>query len=155
MGTSRRKPRQARSRETLDILLEAAAQVFSREGISATTNRIAERAGVSVGTLYQYFPDKHAMLRAVAGRHVRAAEDRLTEVFDRLRRDQPPFDDAMAEVLELVVELHRDRPGCMRCCTGSPPPPRTSRSWRPSRTGSSPRWPTTSSGVTAAARTPS
>ncbi|CAJ1585150.1 TetR/AcrR family transcriptional regulator [[Mycobacterium] wendilense] len=110
MGTSRRKPRQARSRETLDILLEAAAQVFSREGISATTNRIAERAGVSVGTLYQYFPDKHAMLRAVAGRHVRAAEDRLTEVFDRLRRDQPPFDDAMAEVLELVVELHRDRP---------------------------------------------
>lgn len=50
------------------------------------------------------------MLRAVAGRHLRSAEDRLTEVFDRLRSAAPPFDDTMAEVLELVVELHRDRP---------------------------------------------
>ncbi|BBZ00600.1 TetR family transcriptional regulator [Mycolicibacterium chitae] len=108
--TSRRKPRQERSRETLDLLIEAAAQVFSREGIAATTNRIAERAGVSVGTLYQYFPDKHALLRAVAGRHLHTAEQRLTEVFDRLRREEPPFDDAMTEVLELVVQLHSDRP---------------------------------------------
>ena len=69
----RRTPAQQRSRDTVDVLLEAAAQVFRREGVAATTNRIAERAGVSIGTLYQYFADKYALLYALAERHVRAA----------------------------------------------------------------------------------
>jgi AcrR family transcriptional regulator len=92
------------------VLVEAAAQVFSREGLAATTNRIAERAGVSIGTLYQYFPDKHAMLRAVAARHLQDGQQRLTTVFDRLRVEVPPFDEAMAAVLTELVDLHRDRP---------------------------------------------
>lgn len=90
--------------------MEAAAQVFSREGIAATTNRIAARAGLSIGTLYQYFPDKTALLRAVAARHVAEADRRLSEVFDRLRDDAPPFDAAMRTLVETVVDLHRDRP---------------------------------------------
>lgn len=65
----RRRPRQARSRATYDSILEAAAQVLEREGAAGlNTNRVAERAGVSVGTLYQYFPDKDAILLAVAER---------------------------------------------------------------------------------------
>ena len=55
-------------------LLEAAAQVFRAEGYGATTNRIAERAGVSIGTLYEYFPNKEALLLALAERHVEEAE---------------------------------------------------------------------------------
>ncbi len=90
--------------------MEAAAQVFSREGLAATTNRIAERAGVSIGTLYQYFPDKYAVLRAVAERHVSEAGTRLGEVFAELRRTEPPFEEAMAAIVEVVVDLHRDRP---------------------------------------------
>lgn len=63
----RRKPQQARSRATYDAVLEAAAQILQRDGVTGlNTNRVAERAGVSVGTLYQYFSDKEAILLAMA-----------------------------------------------------------------------------------------
>jgi len=69
----RRRPRQARSRATYDSILEAAAQVLARDGAAAlTTNRVAERAGVSIGTLYQYFPDKAAIVLAAARRELAA-----------------------------------------------------------------------------------
>ncbi|HKP60804.1 MAG TPA: helix-turn-helix domain-containing protein, partial [Polyangiales bacterium] len=58
----------------MDWLLEATARVFRAEGFDATTNRIAAAAGVSVGTLYEYFPNKDALLFALAERHVAAAE---------------------------------------------------------------------------------
>jgi AcrR family transcriptional regulator len=65
----RRKPKQARSQATYDSILEAAEQMLQREGPDGlNTNRIAERAGVSIGTLYQYFPDKAAILLAMAQR---------------------------------------------------------------------------------------
>lgn len=65
---------QARAQATVDFVLEAAARVFKREGFAATTNRIAEEAGVSIGTLYEYFPHKQALLFALAERHVALAE---------------------------------------------------------------------------------
>ncbi|MBU8807619.1 TetR/AcrR family transcriptional regulator [Mycolicibacterium goodii] len=110
----RKKPRQQRSRETVEVVLEAAAQVFNREGLAATTNRIAERAGVSIGSVYQYFPNKRALLNALAQRHVQEASDRLDAVFTRLRRDAPAFDQAMRSILAAVVDLHHDRPGLHR-----------------------------------------
>ncbi|MEU4416426.1 TetR/AcrR family transcriptional regulator [Nocardia salmonicida] len=94
----------------METLLEAAAQVFSREGATATTNRIAERAGLSIGTLYQYFPNKEAMLHALAERHFLDGGQRLSEVFTRLRVEQPPFDESMRAIMEVVADLHRDRP---------------------------------------------
>ncbi|WP_280211259.1 TetR/AcrR family transcriptional regulator [Nocardia cyriacigeorgica] len=110
MSEARKVPRQRRSRETVDTLLEAAAQMFTREGLTTTTNRIAERAGLSVGTLYQYFPNKHALLRAIAERHLAESAERLEAVFTELRTTRPDFEDTMRSILEAVVELHRDRP---------------------------------------------
>lgn len=65
----RRRPKQARSQATYDSIIEAAEQMLERDGADGlNTNRIAERAGVSIGTLYQYFPDKAAILLATAQR---------------------------------------------------------------------------------------
>ncbi|KUI40894.1 TetR family transcriptional regulator [Mycobacterium sp. GA-1199] len=114
MDEPRKRPRQNRSRDTVEVLLEAAAQVFNREGLKATTNRIADRAGVSIGSLYQYFPNKHALIRALAERHVNEARARMDAVFKRLRDEEPPFEESMRMILEAVVDLHRDRPGLHR-----------------------------------------
>jgi AcrR family transcriptional regulator len=69
----RRIPRQTRAEETVVAILEGAAQVLERGGLEAfTTNAVADRAGVSIGTLYQYFADKRALLRALAEREMKA-----------------------------------------------------------------------------------
>jgi AcrR family transcriptional regulator len=71
VSDQRRSPRQARSRATWEAIVEAAAQVLERGGAEGfNTNAVAERAGVSIGTLYQYFPDKQAILAAAAKREL-------------------------------------------------------------------------------------
>ena len=67
----RKTPVQARSAATIDALHIAAVQVLTREGLSrCTTTRIAARAGISVGSLYQYYPNRDALLAAVLERHL-------------------------------------------------------------------------------------
>lgn len=77
----RRQPRQARAQATRDAIFEAAAQILEAEGEAAfNTNRIAEKAGVSVGTLYQYFADKQAILVGIALReNARVREQVMAE----------------------------------------------------------------------------
>ncbi len=61
--TPRKTPRQARAAATIEIILEGAAHILRRDGLGGlTTNHIADRAGVSIGSLYQYFPGKEAIL---------------------------------------------------------------------------------------------
>jgi AcrR family transcriptional regulator len=72
----RKKPQQQRSRVTIDTIFEATIQVLLANGLDkVTTIQIAERAGVSIGTLYQYFPNKRALMAAVVKRHVSAVVD--------------------------------------------------------------------------------
>lgn len=62
----RKRPRQARSRQMVDALLQAAAEVIAEQGLAhTTTNHVAERAGVSIGSLYQYFESKDALIEAL------------------------------------------------------------------------------------------
>lgn len=67
----RKSPVQARSRSTVEAILDATIQVLLDGGLDRlTTTRVAERAGVSIGSLYQYFPEKHSLLAAVLERHL-------------------------------------------------------------------------------------
>jgi len=72
---ARRKPKQARAQDTVEIILEATARILRKQGREAlNTNYIAECAGISVGTLYQYFPNKEAILVAMGRREIAADE---------------------------------------------------------------------------------
>ena len=72
----RKKPQQRRSHVTIDTIFEATIQVLLANGLDRiTTIQIADRAGVSVGSLYQYFPNKRALLAAIVKRHVGGVGD--------------------------------------------------------------------------------
>ena len=80
-SSPRKTPIQRRSKATVEAILTAAAQVFETRGYAAgTTNRIAESAGVSIGTLYQYFSSKEALAVALAEQHIEETQRRQREV---------------------------------------------------------------------------
>lgn len=99
----RRKPVQARALDTIEVILQATAQILEREGRAAlNTNHIAERAGISIGTLYQYFDNKHAILLEIARREI--ARDR-TVVMQALldAADGLPADPARTGIRALIT----------------------------------------------------
>lgn len=105
----RKHASQERSRATVDALIEATRRLLVREGFDkASTNRIAREAGVSVGSLYQYYPGKEALVAAVIDRHnrdlmqvVRAA---LVEVAAL------PIEKAMRRLVTVAIDAHRIDP---------------------------------------------
>ena len=87
----RKRPLQRRSRSTVDVILEAAAQVLERDGsATTTTDMIAARAGVSIGSLYQYFPNKDAALLALTQQHAEAARAVLEPLLAEIVTGTPP-----------------------------------------------------------------
>lgn len=97
----RKRPRQARSAATLDAIFEATIQVLTSEGVRRlTTTRVAERAGVSVGTMYQYFPHKQALIYALNARYL----DALAETVEATCRSQSGG--RVAEMLAALIETY-------------------------------------------------
>lgn len=111
MSTPRNRPRQQRSQFTFEAILDAAARLFERDGYAGTTtNKVAELAGVSVGTLYHYVPNKDALLYALAERHISQSITALAEVFKTLDRTRPPLPETVRTLITAVVNLHSAAP---------------------------------------------
>ena len=108
--TPRKRPSQARSRETVRAILEAAAHVFEERGpTAATTDAIAERAGVSIGSLYQYFPSKDALLATLSACHLLAAREAMAPAFAALAAGAPAGE-AIPALVRAMVTAHAQRP---------------------------------------------
>jgi AcrR family transcriptional regulator len=105
----RKSASQERSRATVAALVEATARILVKEGFDkASTNRIAEVAGVSVGSLYQYFPSKEALVAAVIERHqqeiMQTVRGELAEVLAL------PLEQAVRKLVAIAVKAHRVDP---------------------------------------------
>lgn len=107
----RKRPVQRRSQATLEQLLTAATQIFESFGYAGgTTNRIAERAGVSVGTLYQYFPSKEAVAVALLERHIQETNRKLHEWVGHMVSKRHGLREAMEDYARGVMEVHEHNP---------------------------------------------
>ena len=101
----RKTPSQTRAMRTVDTLFEAAARVLASEGEAGfTTNRIAQRAGFSIGTLYQYFPSKEAIAVAMVRRQRERVMRELGGVLDRAARGETTAEDALRTYLRLLID---------------------------------------------------
>jgi AcrR family transcriptional regulator len=105
----RKSASQERSRLTVNAILEATTRILVKEGYDrASTNKIAAKAGVSIGSLYQYFPSKEALVAAVRERHahevLQSVRNTVAEVAAR------PIDDAVRGFVSIAIEAHRVNP---------------------------------------------
>jgi AcrR family transcriptional regulator len=105
----RRRPKQRRARQTVEAVLDAVIRLLKRKGSEAiTTNRIAEVAGVSIGSVYQYFPDKRAIFAALHQRHIDQI-DRMVQT-TLVEHAASSIDKLISAMVEAMVEAHATDP---------------------------------------------
>jgi AcrR family transcriptional regulator len=107
----RKQAIQTRSRRTVEAILKAAAQVFAQRGYAGgTTNHVAERAGVSIGTLYEYFPSKDALLVSLIEAHLREGEAIVERAASEVAAEPSDLRQTVRRFIRAMVDLHaRDR----------------------------------------------
>jgi AcrR family transcriptional regulator len=121
---ARRAPRQARSEATVNAIVDAATRVLAKRGyLGTTTNHIAERAGVSIGSFYEYFRNKDAVVRAVLEKHMTAGEALFAERAQAaLQGGAALSDDTLLKLLVgSFVDFHADNPRLHRVLSSEVP----------------------------------
>lgn len=118
-----RAPQQERSRRRVAALLDAAAEEFAEHGFTAaTTTGIAARAAVPIGSLYQWFPDKEALLYGLADRHLTEGASTLLGALDRARAASD-LESAVRVLVEATVEANAGDPRVHRILYREAPRP--------------------------------
>jgi AcrR family transcriptional regulator len=116
----RRQPKQRRSRQTVEAVLDAVVRILKRDGIDAvTTNRIAEVAGVSIGSVYQYFPDKRAIFTALHDRQVEEIARLIESTL--VAHAGSAFADLVRALVEALVDAHASDPELHQLLTSEVP----------------------------------
>jgi AcrR family transcriptional regulator len=106
---ARRQPQQRRARQTVEAVLEAVVRIVKRGGIKAvTTNRVAEVAGVSIGSVYQYFPDKRAMFVALHERHIEEVDLLVNRTV--VEHAGSPIAELIRAIIDALVDAHAAYP---------------------------------------------
>jgi AcrR family transcriptional regulator len=104
----RKTPIQARSAVTVEAISEATIQVLLSQGVERlTTTRVAQRAGVSVGTLYQYYPNKQSLLFAVLENHLNSVAAKVETACERAHHK--PLAEMIREMVEAFVDAKMER----------------------------------------------
>lgn len=110
---ARKQPTQARSRGVVEAILEAAARIFDDRGYElTTTNEVAAVAGVSVGSLYQYFQSKDALITALHERHIEHMLELSNAAFDRA--ESATLQNALRALVTAALNAHAQRPRLQR-----------------------------------------
>ncbi|WKV52140.1 MULTISPECIES: TetR/AcrR family transcriptional regulator [Dickeya] len=110
VANPRKMPVQARSRATVDAIIQASAYILNEHGWeSLTTNAIAERAGVNISSLYQFFPNKEAIINELQRRHALEMHTELHETL-QLFPEQSSLREALTLIVERIVDKHRVSP---------------------------------------------
>ncbi len=109
----RKEPRQQRSRELVEAILVAATRVFEAKGYTGTTtNEIARVAGVSIGSLYQYFPDKDALVTALHEQHRQQSLQCIRHAL-QVSQDEP-LEEKLTHVVDELLKIHENSPQLQR-----------------------------------------
>src|ERR1051326_8617499 len=115
--------RQARGQRRIEVILDSAAQVFAEVGFeAASTNVIAARAGIPIGSVYQFFPNKEAIAEALADRFVERLRE--TQAIFGPEIEYLPLEDLIDHVIDPLVVFHVAHPGFQALFTGSLVSPR-------------------------------
>ena len=116
----RKRPRQERSKATVDTILAATARVLVKKGFDGlTTNAVADHAGVSIGSLYQYFPSKEALVAALIEQHIECMNAAILSELTRVAA--LPMSQAVRAVIELTIRAHSIEPELHRVLTEQVP----------------------------------
>lgn len=106
----RREPVQARSQQRVGLLLDTTANLVDEVGIEGvTTGLLAERAGVSIGSVYRFFPDRISLMRALSDRNFQRYVDRFGAASDNAQVDN--WKDAVKVAIDQFVSMHETEPG--------------------------------------------